>query len=161
MNLILDLQGYTNHNVVRCIYDKSPLEFYANVKDDKILNSQIQILKFAWPNITSKIFLEHVCSSNLEKRVWINREELIPDHSLKLFIKNVNIEDINKVLNYSLGNKNVNSFQEAEDFFKNNITYPTIAIDFFPLLLQKCDPHEFGLQNNILYYLMNPPSFKT
>lgn len=160
MNLILDLLGYTNHNVVRCIYNKSPLEFYANIKDEDILNQQLQVLKFAWPNITRKIFLEDVCSSTLEKRIWLNRRELILKHGLKLFIQNINVDDINYILEYSMINKSFKDINEAIAFLQSEITYPTIAVDFFPLVLKKCNPYAAGLQNNTLYYLSKAPTFK-
>lgn len=161
MNLILELQGYTNRNVVRCIYNKSPLEFYANIKDDDILNQQLQILKFAWPNITKNIFLQDVCSSTLEKRVWINRQELIHEHNIKLFIQNVCIDDLKFILKYSNLNTNLNDMNEIKIFLENSVNYPTLSIDFYPLILKKCDPYAIGLRNNILYYLSKAPAFKT
>lgn len=158
MNLILELLGYTNCNVVRCMYDRSPLEFFASVKNGDILDQQIDILRGAWPHITKKIFLEDVCSSTLDKRIWLNRRELILKCNLKLFLQNIDIQDINNVLEYSMLNKPFTDLFEAERFFKD-ISYPTIKIDFFPLIKKKCDPYAAGLQDNMLYYLSKPPVF--
>lgn len=158
MNLILELEGFTNVNLVKCVYNKSPLEFYANIKDDSVLDHQLDILKFAWPNITKNIFLEHVCSSSLEKNVWINRKELIPSHKLKLFIQGVDLQDINFVLNSS-GFDSFHNMNDTKDFFDKQ-TYPTHLIDFIPLIIRKCDPYLVGLQTNTLYYLSKPPVYK-
>ena len=162
MNLVLELQGYTNINVVRCVYDKSPLQFYANIYDDSVLNNQLEILKLAWPNINKIVFFKDVCSSSLEKRVWMNRKELVPNHNIKLQIPNVSYEELLFIFNLSMGSafvrkKGFTTIEHVVTFLKNEMKYPTNQIDFIPLILKKCDPYAIGLKRNTIYYLSKPP----
>lgn len=159
MNLILDLKGYTNDNVVKCMYDRGPLDFFAIVGNDEVLNEQLQILKCAWPNITKKTFLEDVCSSTLEQRIWLNRQKLVFNCNLKLFIKEIDIGDINDVLEYSILERPFTNLVEIKEYF-NNLKYPTLEVDFLPLILKKCNPYRAGLKKNMLYYLSKSPEFQ-
>lgn len=159
MDIILEYSGYTNDNVVYCLFDKSPLEFYARVANDLTFEKQLEILNFTWPRLTRSDFLEHVCSSSLEKRVWMNRKELSFKHNLKIVIRNVTIDDLVDVLKRSLINVN-NNVSDVREVFQSH-KYPTLSFDFVPLIKARCEPYFGGMTRNVLYYLTKPPTILT
>src|SRR5436190_18929943 len=97
----LHLIGYTNQQVVKCLYNKSPLEFYSRIKSDNVFAKQLDILKMAWPKINKETFLNNVCSSSLDKRVWINKRELIQNHRVSVRLSPITFEDIKHVMKRS------------------------------------------------------------
>lgn len=155
MDIILDFSGYTNDNVVYCLWDKSPLEFYARVANHLTFEKQLEILNLTWPRLTQSDFLEHICSSSLEKRVWMNRKELLFKHNLKIIIKNININDLVDVLKRSL--INVNNLSDVSEVFQSH-KYPTLCFDFVPLIKARCEPYLGGMTRNVLYYLTKAPT---
>lgn len=157
MDIILDFAGYTNETVVYCLWDKSPLEFYARVANRVTLEKQLEILNFTWPGLTENDFVEHVCSSSLEKRAWMNRKQLLFKHNLKITIRNVTLTDLAGVLKRSLidvsDTSDVNQFRAVF----GSRRYPTLDFDFVPLIKARCDPYFGGMTRNTLYYLTKPP----
>ncbi|TLY46825.1 MAG: hypothetical protein E6K54_07955 [Gammaproteobacteria bacterium] len=152
----LHLEGYTNDRVVKCMYlDKSPLDFYARIKDDSVLSTQIEVLKMAWPEMTKEKFLQHVCSSSLERGVWINRLNLKKDHTLGLKLSSIKKGDIEQVLRRSTLRK----FDGVEQIksYLDGLKYPNFFIDWMYLILQKCNPNKIGLKKNVLYCLGRAP----
>jgi len=154
----LHLVGYTNNNIVKCLYDKSPLEFYSRIKDDNVMQNQINILKMAWPNINQEEFMRHVCSSSLEKRAWINKLELIEDHKIQLKLSPISGENIEEVIKRST----LKRFENIDNFvvYLQSLKYPNVEIDWMFLILKHCKPHRLGLKNNTLYFVENPPTIK-
>jgi len=151
----LQLSGHTNSNVVKCMYDKSPLEFYSRIKDNTILKHQINILQFAWPRLNKEDFFAHVCSSSLEKRVWINKLELKLNHSIGIKLSPVEYTDIETTLKRSTLRK-FNDIEEVSKYL-NQLKYPNNEIDWVFLILKHCNEEKLGLKKNTLYFVQKPP----
>jgi len=154
-DITLHLTGYTNTNVVKCIYDKSPLEFYSRNKDDTVLHNQLNILGMAWPKINKEIFLKHVCSSSLEKKVWLNKLELVQDHAIKIKLSSINFIDLKEILKRST----FKIFENLENIkaYILGLKYPNIEIDWMFLILKHCNIEMLGLKKNTLYYVQEEP----
>jgi len=154
-NVTLHLTGYTNTNVVKCIYDKSPLEFYSKNKDDVVFNNQLHILSMAWPKINKEIFFKHVCSSSLEKKVWMNKLELIKDHDVTIKLSSIHINDLKEILKRST----LKTFENLENIklYISGLKYPNIEIDWMFLILKHCNAEKLGLKRNTLYYVQEAP----
>jgi len=157
-NIQLHLSGHTNSNVVKCMYDKSPLEFYSRIKNNNVLMHQIAILQFAWPNLSKEDFFKHVCSSSLEKNVWINKRDLKLNHTLKIKLSAVEEVDIEDTIKRSTL-KQLNDVKEIKAYL-NELKYPTAKIDWMFLILKHCKADSLGLKKNTLYFVENAPSIE-
>lgn len=156
-DLTLDLQGFSNTNVVKCLHGKSPLEYFARISDKNVFNKQIEILQLVWPTIDQNDFLEHVCSSSFDRGVWIYRKSLQPIHDLSLKITGVSLEELNTTLKRSMITTKSLNKDELNRFF-NGLVYPNITVDWSDLIKNKCNPRKLGLRKNILYFMLRPPS---
>lgn len=155
-NLQLDFVGFTNNDVVDCGYNKSPLEFYSRTKPD-VFKKQITVLKTAWSDLDKDQFIEYICSSSLEKNVWINRKHLKRVHSVKLKIPQITMNDLISAISQTriIVNKNL-TIDEINNIL-NTIKYPSIEIDWIPLIKNKCNIRSTGLKKYVLYYVSECP----
>lgn len=154
-SLDLILVGYActkNHIVFH--ENLSPSEFYARA-DTKTFRNQIDLLQFKWPNLTEKQFIKNVRSASVKKNVWIHDLYLKPIHTIHFKISGVSLNDLNTILARGMYNPITN----FEEFDRIILQYPTIRMDFLPLLRLKCGSNKVDgqLKPYLIYYLQSKP----